>query len=316
MRAVVLREFGPPAGLVVDRLPDPLPGAEQALVEVELASVTFVETQVRAGRPPHPAMAPVLPVVPGNGVGGRVAAVGDGVDPALVGRRVVTTTGGTGGYAERAVVAADALIEVPGELAMRDAVALLADGRTALALVGAVAPQLGETVLVLAAAGGVGSLLVQLAAAAGARVVAAASGARKGELAQRLGAEVAVDYAQAGWAARAGEVDAVFDGVGGALAAAAFDLVALGGRFCSFGMASGAFSPISDAVAADFGVTLIRGTALTPETQRTLSERALALAAAGRLRPVVGQTFALDRAGDAHAAIQSRATIGKTLLVV
>jgi NADPH2:quinone reductase len=102
MRAVVRREFGPPAGLVVDRLPDPVPGAEQALVEVELASVTFVETQVRAGRPPHPAMAPVLPVVPGNGVGGRVAAVGDGVDPALVGRRAVTTTGGTGGYAERA----------------------------------------------------------------------------------------------------------------------------------------------------------------------------------------------------------------------
>jgi NADPH2:quinone reductase len=316
MRAVVLREFGPPAGLVVDRLPDPQPGPGQALVAVQLASVTFVETQIRAGRPPHPAMAPALPVVPGNGVGGRVAAVGAGVDPALVGRRVVTTTGGTGGYAERAVVAAHALIELPDELAMADAVALLADGRTALALVEAVAPQPGETVLVLAAGGGVGSLLVQLAVAAGARVVAAAAGPRKGELARELGAELAVDYAQAGWTARAGEVDAVFDGVGGPLAAAAFDLVTLGGRFCSFGMASGAFSPITDAVAADFGVTLVRAITLTPERQRTLSERALALAAAGRLRPLVGQTFALDRAGDAHAAIESRATIGKTLLVV
>ena len=316
MRAVVLREFGPPAGLVVDQLPDPQPGPGQALVAVQLASVTFVETQIRAGRPPHPAMAPALPVVPGNGVGGRVAAVGAGGDPALVGRRVVTTTGGTGGYAERAVVAADALIEVPDELAMADAVALLADGRTALALVEAVAPQPGETVLVLAAGGGVGSLLVQLAVAAGARGVAAAAGPRKGELARELGAELAVDYAQAGWTARAGEVDAVFDGVGGPLAAAAFDLVTLGGRFCSFGMASGAFSPITDAVAADFGVTLVRAITLTPERQRTLSERALALAAAGRLRPLVGQTFALDRAGDAHAAIESRATIGKTLLVV
>ena len=94
MRAVVLREFGPPAGLVVDRLPDPQPGPGQALVAVELASVTFVETQIRAGRSPHAAMAPALPVVPGNGVGGRIAAVGAGVDPALVGRRVVTTTGG------------------------------------------------------------------------------------------------------------------------------------------------------------------------------------------------------------------------------
>ena len=314
MRAVVLREFGPPAELVVDRLPDPEPGPGQALVEVELASVTFVETQVRAGRPPHPSMAPALPVVPGNGVGGRVAAVGDGVDPGVVGRRVVTTTGGTGGYAERAVVAADALIEVPRELAMADAVALLADGRTALALIEAVAPQAGERVLVLAAGGGVGSLLVQLARGAGARVVAAASGARKGELALRLGAERAVDYTKAGWAPRAGEVDVVFDGVGGALAAAAFDLVSLGGRFCGFGMASGSFSPITRAVADDFGVTLVRGPRLTPERQRTLSERALALAAAGRLRPVVGQTFALDRAGDAHAAIESRATIGKTLL--
>jgi len=316
MRAVVLREFGPPAGLVVDRLPDPVPGPGQALVEVELASVTFAETQVRAGRPPHPAMSPALPVVPGNGVGGRVTAVGDGVDAALVGRRVVTTTGGSGGYAERVAVTAKALIEVPRRLAMADAVALLADGRTALALVDAVAPRAGETVLVLAAGGGVGSLLVQLARDAGATVVAAASGPRKRELAGRLGAERAIDYTQAGWAPRAGAVDVVFDGVGGALAAAACDLVSPGGRFCSYGMASGAFSPISDAVAADFGVTLVAALALTPARARALSERALALAAAGRLRPVVGQTFALDRAGDAHAAIESRATVGKTLLVV
>ncbi|MEA2155458.1 MAG: NADPH:quinone reductase [Solirubrobacteraceae bacterium] len=315
MRAVVLSEFGPPAGLVAVGVPDPVAGAGQALVEVQLAGVTFVETQVRAGRPPHPAMAPVLPVVPGNGVGGRVAAVGEGVDEGLVGRRVVTTTGGSGGYAERVAVSAQSLIEVPDELAMADAVALLADGRTALSLLEAVAPQPGETVLVLAAGGGVGSLLVQLARAAGARVVAAASGPRKGELARELGAEVAVDYAEACWTARAGLIDVVFDGVGGALAAAAFDLVTLGGRFCSFGMASGAFAPISAEVADDFGVTLVRSGPLTPERSRTLSERALALAAAGRLRPVVGQTFALDRAGDAHAAIESRATVGKTLLV-
>jgi NADPH2:quinone reductase len=316
MRAVVLREFGPPAGLVVDRLPDPVAGPGQALVDVELASITFVETQVRAGRPPHPALAPALPVVPGNGVGGRVAAVGEDVDDALVGRRVVTTTGGTGGYAERVAVAASALIEVPPELAMPDAVALLADGRTALSLVETVAPQAGETVLVLAAAGGVGSLLVQLAHDAGAHVVAAASGARKGALALALGADVAIDYTLAGWAARAGKVDVVFDGVGGPLAAAAFDRVALGGRFCSFGMASGAVSPITSAVADDFGVTLLRAPGLTPARRRTLSERALALAAAGRLRPVVGQTFALERAGAAHAAIESRATIGKTLLAM
>jgi NADPH2:quinone reductase len=316
MRAVVLREFGPPAGLAVDRVPDPEPGAGEALVAVELASVTFVETQVRAGRPPHPSMAPALPFVPGNGVGGVVTAVGAGADAALVGRRVVTTTGGSGGYAELVAVPAAALIAVPPSVTMADAVALLADGRTALALLEAVAPQPGETVLVLAAGGGVGSLLVQLAAGAGARVVAAASGARKARLAIDLGAAHAVDYARAGWTAAAGEVDVVLDGVGGPLAAAAFDLVRLGGRLCSFGMASGAFSPITQAVADDFGVALVRSERLNPQRQRELSVRALGLAAAGRLRPVVGQTFALDRAGDAHAAMQSRATIGKTLLSV
>jgi NADPH2:quinone reductase len=316
MRAVVLREFGPAAGLAVDRVPDPEPGPGQALVAVELASITFVETQVRAGRPPHPAMAPALPFVPGNGVGGVVTAVGASVDAALVGRRVVTTTGGSGGYAELVAVPAEALIAVPPRVALADAVALLADGRTALALLEAVAPQPGETVLVLAAGGGVGSLLVQLAAGAGARVVAAASGTRKARLAIDLGAARAVDYARAGWTAAVGEIDVVLDGVGGPLAAAAFDLVRLGGRFCSFGMASGAFAAISQAVADDFGVTLVRSERLSPERQTALSARALALAAAGRLRPVVGQTFALDRAGDAHAAIESRATIGKTLLCV
>lgn len=316
MRAVVLRAFGPAAGLVVDRLPDPLPGPGEALVAVEFASITFVETQVRAGRPPHPSMTPELPFVPGNGVGGTVIAVGEGVDAALAGRRVVTTTGGSGGYAELVAVAAAGLIEVPDALALVDAVALLADGRTALAQIAAVAPQPGETVLVLAAGGGVGSLLVQLAADAGAHVVAAASGASKAALAGELGAARCVDYSTAGWTTAAGPVDVVLDGVGGPLAAAAFDLVVLGGRFCSFGMASGAFAPISAAVAADFGVTLVRGGPMTPERSRALSEQALALAAAGRLRPVVGQTFALDRAGEAHAAIETRATIGKTLLAM
>jgi NADPH2:quinone reductase len=305
MRAAVLRAFGPPDRLVAEELPDPVAGPGQVLVHVELASVTFVDTQLRAGRPPNPAMAPELPAVLGNGVGGRAG-----------GRRVVTTTGGRGGYAQRVAVDAALPIEVPAARALADAVALLADGRTALSLAETVDLLPGERVLVLAAGGGVGSLLVQLAAQAGAHVVAAAAGERKGALARELGAACAVDYGTAGWTGRAGAVDVVLDGVGGPLAAAAFDLVALGGRFCSFGMASGAFSPITAAVADDFGVTLVRSGRLTAERSHALSSQALALAAAGRLRPVVGQTFALDRAGEAHAAIEARATIGKTLLTM
>jgi NADPH2:quinone reductase len=315
VRAAVLHAFGPPENLKTEDLPEPRPGAGEVVVDVELASVAFVETQLRAGRPPHPVMAPELPVVLGNGVGGVVSATGEGVDATLVGRRVVTTTGGRGGYAQRAVAGLDLLVEVPDDLELADAVALLADGRTALMLFEAARIEPGETVLVEAAAGGVGSLLVQLAAGAGARVVGAAGGERKVRLARSLGADHAVDYSRPGWPQDAGPVDVVFDGVGGAIARQAFELVRPGGRFSSFGMASGASAGISARVADDFGVTLLRGNGLQPGQLRALSERALHAAAAGHLKPVVGQWFALANAAAAHAAIEARATLGKTLLV-
>src|SRR6266704_1038117 len=200
---------------------------------------------------PNPTMAPRLPAILGNGVGGVVASVGPGVDPALVSSRVITSTGGSGGYAERVAVDAAGLITVPDELEMAEAVALLADGRTALSLVRAAAPRPGETVLVEAAAGGVGSLLVRA-----------------------------------------------------------------GGRFCPFGMASGAFARIPEGEAERRNVTVVRGGPMPPEEARALARACLAEAVARRLRPVIGQRFPLDRAADAHAAIEARATIGKTLLVV
>jgi NADPH:quinone reductase len=319
MRAAVLREFGPPEALVPAEVPDAVAGRGQAVVEVAFASVTFVETQVRAGRPPNPAMAPSLPAVLGNGVGGRVASVGEGVDGALVGATVVTSTGGSGGYAERAAADAAGLIRVPEGVGLAEAVALLADGRTALGLTRAAAVRAGETVLVEAAAGGVGSLLVQLAANAGARVVAAAGGPRKVDLARRQGASLGVDYLDPGWTdrvrAEVGGVDVAFDGVGGAIAAAAFPLVREGGRLLCFGAASGAFAPISDQEATARRVTVIRGVRPDPAELIELSRAALAEAAAGRLRPVIGQRFPLERAAEAHAAVESRATVGRTLLV-
>lgn len=247
-----------------------------------------------------------------------VAAVGPGVEKNLAGTRVVSTTGGAGAYAERVVVAAERLIPVPDELALKDAVALLADGRTAVGLIDLADVIAGETILVEAAAGGVGSLLVQLARAAGARVIAAAGGARKLELARALGAEVAVDYTDPDWTvavkAAAGEVDVVFDGVGGATGRSAFELLRPGGRQCAFGMASGSFAPIDEQDAADRGVTIVRGALIDPAQMNRLTEAALQRAAAGQLRPVIGQTFPLERAADAHRAIETRATVGKTLL--
>lgn len=316
MRAVWLTAIGGPEVLVAGDAPDPVPGTGQSLVDVAFANITFVETQLRAtGTMPYRVEPPMIM---GNGVGGTVVSVGADVDPGLVGRRVVGSTGGSGGYAEHATVDARALFDVPDELALDDAVALLADGRTATMMVEAARVRPGERVLVEAAAGGVGTLLVQLAAARGARVVAAAGGERKVALARSLGADLAVDYLRDDWAARVradGGLDVVFDGVGGDVARSAFGLLHRGGRMVSYGLASGTWSDVSGDLARDRGVDLVRPAA-SPAELRAYTESALTEAVAGRLRPVIGQRFPLERAAEAHAGIEARSTVGKTLLVV
>src|SRR5256885_5110629 len=300
MRAVMLRRFGPPEVLVPEEVDEPVAGDGQASVDAASANITFVETQIRAGRSPNPAMVPELPAILGNGVGGS-----------MNGQFVVSTTGGRGGYAERVLVDLAPAVPVPDGVALRDAVALLADGRTALALMRSAEIRAGETVLVEAAAGGVGTLLVQLARNAGARVVAAAGGERKLQLAAELGAEMTVDYTDPDWTERVGPVDVVFDGVGGEIGRSAFELLRPGGRMCVFGLASGAFTEIPSDVP---DITVVRGAGVSPENTLELTRSALAEAVAARLRPIVGQTFPLERAADAHAAIEARATVGKTLL--
>lgn len=314
MRAIQLSAFGPPETLELVELPDPRPGPGQVVVGVAYVGVTFVDTQIRAGRPPSPAMLPALPTIPGNGVGGVVRALGPGADPDLAGARVIATTGGRGACAEQVAVEAEALVRVPDGLGLAAATALLADGRTALGLVEAGAPRPGERVLVEAAGGGVGTLLVQLARAAGAEVVAAARGAGKLALARELGAAETVDYGAADWARGLAPVDLALDGVGGAIGRAAFELVRPGGRFLRFGMASGAFAAVADEEAAARGVALLTPAPPTPRQLRERAAAALALAAEGRLRPIVGQIEPLARAAAAHAAIERRATVGKTLL--
>jgi NADPH2:quinone reductase len=326
MRAVVVHRFGPPSVLEVEAVPEPIVGAGQVLIRVEVASIVLVETQIRAGGGPSPAHRPELPYIPGNGVGGVVVAVGPGVDGPVadspaVGSRVVSTTGGRGGYAELVAVPADEPIPVPEGLDLFAATALLADGRTAVGLTRAARPAIGEWVLVEAAGGGVGSLLVQLAGNAGARVVGAASTLEKRELAAALGATITVDYTEPGWPDAVREatgeagLDLVFDGVGGDIGRAALDLVRDGGRFMVHGMASGSFTePPPDEVQRRH--LEILGLGSGPETPpRELSRLALEQAASGRIRPTIGQTYPLEGASAAHAAIEARATLGKTLLV-
>src|SRR5215211_7243453 len=133
MKAVWLEEFGGPKVLVAADAPDPVPGPGQALIEVSFANIIFMETMFRAsGFGPFETE---LPMIPGNGVGGVVASVGVEADERLIGKRVVASTGGSGGYAERAAVDAGGLVEVPEGMELDSAVALLADGRTAIMLV-------------------------------------------------------------------------------------------------------------------------------------------------------------------------------------
>jgi NADPH2:quinone reductase len=317
MRAILAEHPGPPQVLSVVQRPDPEPGPGQVLVDVAVAAITFVDTRMRAGTFPG-LPASEFPVVLGNGVGGTVAARGEGVDRAWLGAEVATSTGGRGGYASRALAAAGDLHRVPADLALPDAVALLADGRTALALIQAAGIGPGQTVAVTAAGGGVGGLLVQLARAAGADVVALAGGEHKLAHARSLGASVAIDYRAHGWEDRLGEaapagLDAAFDGVGGDVGPALVARVRPGGRYLPHGAASGRWAAVEAR-----GITVIPLSAVgggPGETYR-LVEQAFALAAAGELRPTIGQTYPLAEAAAAHAAIEARATLGKTLLLV
>lgn len=323
MRVALAQEFGGPEVLVAAERPDPVAGPGEVLVDVAYVDTIFVETQVRTG-----AFSEVFPVqvpyVPGGGIAGTVRTVGEGVDASWEGRRVIASLGFSGGYAERATVAAELLVPVPDPLGLREAAALVHDGVTALALLGSTAVKPGERVLVLGASGGMGTLLVQLAHAAGAHVVAVARGERKTALVRELGADTVVDGAASDWveqtrsalADAGGPADVVLDGVGGQVGLAAVALVADGGRFSAHGAPTGGFAPVDPQEAARRSITLlgIGDVQLSDAEHVRLAGLALAEAAAGRLRPVIGEVFPLADAARAHAAIEGRGLLGKALL--
>ncbi|GAB3669319.1 zinc-binding dehydrogenase [Actinocorallia lasiicapitis] len=322
MNLVEVTEFGGPEVLRSVEVPDLVAGSGEVVVRVAAADVLLVEAVVRMGlgvdffplRPPY---------VPGGAVAGEVSSVGRGVDPAWLGRRVAVRTDGRNGYAEQVLTTPGALIPVPDGLGLQQAAALLHDGPTALTLFGNAKIQPGEHVLITAAAGAMGVLLVQLAHAAGATVTGAARGQDKLALILELGADAAVDYSTPGWTERAlaasggRRPDVILDGAGGPLGEAAFTLIATGGRFSAHGAAGGLFAHIDPEEAARRRVTVtgIEPVQFTPAEARALTQRSLTEAAAGTLRPFIGQTFPLSDAPAAHTAIESRRTLGKTLLL-
>jgi NADPH:quinone reductase len=325
MHAIRLHAFGPPANLRYEEVDDPRPGPGQARIAVAACGVHLIDTALRAGRPMGPLPLPELPTIPGREVAGVVDAVGPEVDEQWVGRRVVAHLGpASGGYAELAVRETEALRALPDGLADDAAVAMIGTGRTALAILEVAALTADDVVLVTAAAGGLGSLLVQAARNAGATVVGVAGGPAKVERVAQLGATVAVDYAAPDWseAVRAaldgGAVTVALDGVGGALGRGALELLGPGGRLILFGFSSGQPTELSACDLFARGITASAAIgariAQRPGGLRDLEEQALAAAADGRLVPLV-QRFALADAAAAHEAIERRATVGKTVLV-
>ncbi len=309
MYAIRLHEFGPAENLRYEEVPDPAPGAGQVRIAVEAAGVHLIDTSIRAGRAGGPFPLPALPMVPGREVAGTL---GDG-------RRVVAHLGmASGGYAELAVTAETALHDIPEGLGADVAVAAIGTGRTAVGILEVAELGADDVVLVLAAAGGLGTLLLQGARNAGAISIGAAGGDAK---VARLAADVAVDYSRPGWSEPLREhgVTVVLDGVGGALGRAALETLRPGGRIVLFGFASGSPTEITSGDLLRLG---IRADAAVgprmlgrPGGLRELETAALAAAAEGRLVPAVGQRFPLAEAAAAHAAIEARATIGKTVLI-
>lgn len=321
MRVAQVKEFGGPEVLVTAQVPDPVAGPGEAVVAVSAVDTIFVETQIRSGAfDEHFPVQP--PYVPGGGIAGTVLVVGEGVDEAWIGRRVITSLGFSGGYAEQAVASAAKLVPVPDGLELREAAALVHDGVTATALLESTGLAAGDRVLILGASGGMGTLLVQLAKAVGAEVVGVARGELKTSLVRELGADAVVDATFPDWVARArtalgpSGAAVVLDGVGGDLGLAAFPLTADGGRFSAHGAPTGGFAPVDAAEAERRGIKLlgIGDVQLSDEEYVRLAAKALTEAASGRLHPVIGGEFPLERASEAHAAIEGRGLRGKVLL--
>ena len=322
MHAIVLHAFGPAENLVHEKTEDPVPGPGQVRIAVAAAGVHLLDTALRAG---HQGPAPrptVLPTIPGREVAGVVESLGDGVDGLWLGRRVVAHLGfAPGGYAELAVTEVERLHEVPANLGFPEAVAMIGTGRTALGILQFAEPGPESVVLVPAAAGGVGTLLVQYAKHAGATVIGLAGGPEKVERVRADGADLALDYTDPGWPDRVrehvGTVTVVLDGVGGEVARQAVALLGDGGRHLVFGWSAEGIGDgrghfvdgLSERV---LGPAMLRRTG-GPDPLRTLELRALAEAAHGRLRPAVTR-FPLAEAATAHRALETRATIGKVVL--
>jgi NADPH:quinone reductase len=312
MRALVVERPGGPEALRARELPAPLPGPGHVVVAVEAAGVNPVD----AGNRADPAWAGLRPpFVVGYELAGTVEATGDGTGwrPGQLVWGLLPVRGTRWGtYAERVALDASLIGPRPEGLSAVEAAALSLAGATALQLLDRLAPRPGEWVLVHGAAGGVGSLFVQLARARGARVAASAS-VRREALLERLGAEVFLDRLAGDVAGRARQaigqdLDMVADLVGHRTLAASLPVLREGGRAGSIVELAGDLEPVIDR-----NITL-RGVLMRPG--RAVLDALAAEVGAGRLRPVVDQVLDLEDAATAHRRVETGRGQGKVVLRV
>ncbi len=323
MKIVQFAEYGGPEVLQVKEAERPLPSGRQVVIEAEAIGVNYADTARREGRYVVPTP---LPFVPGTEVAGIVREVGPDVEAIRPGQRVVALIE-SGGYAEFVAVDERAVVPLPDGMDARQAAALPVQGLSAYHILKTMGRlEEGETVLVHAAAGGVGTIAVQLAKRFGAKtVIATASTEEKRALAARLGADVTIDYTKDGWAAEVMEatdgrgVDVALEMAGGDVFHQTLDCLAPFGRLVVYGAASGEMTRLNPvrlmaknwSVVGFFLPQVMRKRALYERSLRDL----LAWVRDGSLELTIGGVYPLERAAEVHRLLQGRKTSGKLLLV-
>jgi NADPH:quinone reductase len=321
MRAVRFEQTGGPEVLQIVEVETPEPKPGQVRVRHEAIGINFIDTYHRTGLYPVK-----LPCTPGGEAAGVVEALGEGVNQLKVGDRVAYS-GGFGAYAEANVIAAERAVKLPEGVDARLAAAILLKGMTTEAFVRRCYPvQAGQTVLVHAAVGGVGQIMTQWLKAIGAEVIATVGSPEKAARARELGADHVILYREQDVAAEVKRitggkgVPVAYDSVGKDTFDGTLASLARRGLFVSFGNASGPVPPFPPGRLAQGGsLYLTRPTLFdyiaTPEELAESAGALFEMVLSGKVRIDIGQTFALTEARAAHEALESRATIGASLLI-
>lgn len=326
MKLVQLNQYGLPDELKLVETSIPQPKDGEVVIKVEAIGVNFSDTLRRRNQYFQPTP---LPYVLGSEAVGHIIAVGEGVtEPYIIGTTVLAILPFGGGYAEYVAAIAQYCVPLPPSIDAKTATAIFVQGSTAQLMISQVAKELtGKTVLINAAAGGVGSLLVQLAKLNGAKVIAASSSDEKLNVAKANGADKTVNYAKDNWSEKVKEanngrgVDIAFEMVGGSIYNETLKSLAQGGHLIIYGCASGVQGSIHPEYFVDENISQSGfNLAFYITTKMQVWQEALGavigLIAQGKLKIETPKTFDLKDAAEAHRQIEARQTTGKVVLTI